>query len=425
MARSTSPEEQILTEPCLFAQVLDPAHRANPYPLYARLREAPVVRDENGVYVVSTMAEIRSLLADPRISSADMPKPRYYWTWNPLEDFILNPLRGWMIEHHRPFIFRDPPQHDVMRTSIMHHFAPERIKRLQGRIHGLVEELVDRMRGRERIDIVADFAYPLPVAVICELLGVPPGDAAKFSPWSSALTEGLEPFLRMNPDHLRANIKAYEDLGSYLAALMEEKRKHPRDDILSSLATCRDRKSQRLSKYDVVSTAILLLVAGHETTVTLIANSMLALLRHPEHLSRLREDPAFAPKIVEEVLRFDPPGQFRTRKTLAEIEIAGTRIPKGAPVVVLFAAANRDPRQFRDPDRFDPDRPDIQHLGFGSGLHYCLGAQLARMEAGEALAVLARRLEDPRLVADPPPYRSGASLRGPERLELEIAGVAA
>ncbi len=414
-----------MTDPSLFAQLLDPACRADPYSLLARLRETPVLRAENGLYVVSTMAEVRSLLKDSRISSEDVPKPRFDWTWNPIKDLVLNPLRARIIARHRPFLFRDPPDHDVLRGAIMHHFAPERMKRLQARIQALVEDLVDAMRGRERIDVVADFAYPLPVAVICELLGIPPEDAPKFHPWSKVMAEGLEPFLRANPDYMRANIAAYEELGTYLAALMQEKRKQPQDDILTSLATFKDKKSRPLSKYDAVATAILLLVAGHETNVNLIANGMLVLLRHPDQRARLRKDPTLAAAIVEEVLRFDPPVQFRTRKTLAAIEIAGTHIPKGAPLVLLLAAANRDPRQFRDPDRFDPDRPDTQHLGFGSGLHYCLGAQLARMEAGAALAVLARRLVDPRLVADPPPYRRGASLRGPERLEVEIKGIAA
>jgi cytochrome P450 len=412
-----------LTDTSLFSQVLDPARRADPYPLYARLRETPVLREEKGLYVVSTFAEVRSLLKDPRISSQDLPKPRFDWTWNPIKGLVLNPLRAWIIEKHRPFVFRDPPDHDVLRASIMHHFGPERMKRVQGRIDALVEDLLDKVQGRERIDVVADLAYPLPVAVICELLGIPPADAAKFHPWSTVLTQGLEPFLRASPDYMRTNIAAYEEMAAYLDRLMREKRKHPKDDILSSLATFKDKKSRRLSKYDAVATAMLLLIAGHETTVNLIANGMLALLRNPQHLARLRKDPTLASAIVEEVLRFDAPAQFRTRKALAEIEIAGTRIPAGAPLVLLFAAANRDPLQFRDPDRFDPDRTDNQHLAFGGGLHYCVGAQLARMEAGAALMALARRLVDPRLVTDPPPYRSGLSLRGPERLELRIEGI--
>lgn len=414
-----------MTDPSLFSQVLDPAHRADPYPLYARLRETPVLRDASGLHVVSTFAEVRSLLKDPRVSSEDVPKPQFDWTWNPIKDFILNPLRGYVMASHRPFLFRDAPDHDVLRGSIAHHFAPDRIRRLQARIQARVEDIVAAMRGRERIDVVADLAYPVPVAIICELLGIPPEDEVKFHPWSTILTAGLEPFLRASPDYIRANVAAFEDMSAYLDSLLKQKQKQPQDDILSSLATFRDKRSRRMSKYDAISTATLLLIAGHETTVNLITNAMLALLRHPPQLRRLATDPAAVSAIVDEVLRYDPPAQFRTRKALADIEIAGARIPKGAPIVLLFAAANRDPRQFPDPDRFDPGRTDNPHLGFGAGLHYCIGAQLARLEASAALVTLARRLVDPRLVADPPPYRPGASLRGPEKLELEIRGIAA
>jgi cytochrome P450 len=180
-----------------------------------------------------------------------------------------------------------------------------------------------------------------------------------------------------------------------------------------------------MGKYDLLATAVLLLVAGHETTDNLIANGMLTLLRHPEWLEKLRQNPALAPCVVEELLRFEPPGHFRTRKTLAEIEIAGTTIPKGAPLVLLFASGNRDPKRFAHPDRFDPDRADNPHFGFGGGPHYCIGAPLAKLEAETALVALAKRLVDPHLLEDPPPYRPGASLRGPERLRLRIASVAA
>jgi cytochrome P450 len=413
-----------LTEPGLLAQVLDHAHRADPYPLYARLRQTPIHRDDSGVHVVSTYAEVRRLLKDPNISSEDFPKPQFDWTWNPIKALILNPFRAWIIEKHRPLVFRDPPDHDVLRSSIMHYFAPERMKRMQGRIDALIEHFLDGLAGREHIDVVADLAYPLPVAIICELLGIPAEDQVRFRPWSAVLTQGLEPFLRASPDYMRANIAAYEEMAAYLGKLMREKRNRPKDDILSGLATFTDKNHRRLSRFDAITTAMLLLIAGHETTVALIANGMLALLHNPRHLARLREDPRLAPQIVEEVLRFDAPVQFRTRKTLAEIEIAGTKIPPGAPLVLLFGSANRDPLQFRDPDIFDPDREDNQHLGFGGGLHFCLGAQLARMEAGTALAALANRLVDPQLVADPPPYGAGASLRGLERLEVRIEGVA-
>ncbi len=179
-----------------------------------------------------------------------------------------------------------------------------------------------------------------------------------------------------------------------------------------------------MNDFDLIATAVLLLVAGHETTVNLITNSVLTLLRCPEHWERLRDDPGIAPRLIEEMLRYEPPVQYRTRLAVADIPIAGVTIPKDAPVVLLLASGNRDPARFADPDRFDPDRPDNRHLGFGGGLHYCVGAPLARIEAEVALVSLARRLKNPRLVEDPPPYRPGASLRGPRHLCLAFDGIA-
>jgi len=235
----------------------------------------------------------------------------------------------------------------------------------------------------------------------------------------------LDPDQRARAEDRLKSVADYDAITNYLSALVKEKRKRPAGDVLSGLASYKDKKLGRMGKYDLLANAVLLLVAGHETTVNLIANGMLTLLRHPNWLERLRQDPALAPRIVEELLRFEPPVHFRTRKTLAAIDIAGTTIPKGAPLVLLFAAGNRDPKRFAHPDRFDPDRAGNPHFGFGGGPHYCIGAPLARLEAETALVALAKRLVDPRLLEDPPPYRPGASLRGPERLRLRIAGVAA
>lgn len=209
-----------------------------------------------------------------------------------------------------------------------------------------------------------------------------------------------------------------------MSGLIAEKRKHPKDDMLSGLTAGGGPGFPAMGTYDLIATAILMLVAGHETTVNLIANGVLTLLRNPTEWRRLREDPTRAPRLIEELLRYDPPVQFRTRTTLAEIAIAGVTIPPGAPLVLLLAAGNRDPAAFPDPDRFDPDRSGTRHLGFGGSLHYCVGAPLARFEAEAALTALVRRLENPRLVADPPPYRAGSALRGPEHLRLAIDGVA-
>jgi cytochrome P450 len=415
----------VIPDTTLFAQVLDRANRADPFPLYARLRETPVVREDDGTYIVSTYAAIRSLLHDPRLSSDDLPKSKHARTGNPLTDFIINPVKDWIMDTHRSLIFRDPPDHTILRRLVMTQFTPERVRAMGGRVDAIVEDLIGRMRGREEIDVVGDFAYPLPVTVICDLLGIPQSDGPKFQGWSRTLAESLDPDRRAREEDRLKRVADYHALANYLSALVKEKRKRPAGDLLSGLATSKDKKLGRMGKYDLIATAVLLLVAGHETTVNLIANGMLTLLRHPEWLERLRQDPALAPRIVEELLRFEPPVHFRTRKTLAAIDIAGTTIPKGAPLVLLFAAGNRDPKRFAHPDRFDPDRAGNPHFGFGGGPHYCIGAPLARLEAETALVALAKRLVDPRLLEDPPPYRPGASLRGPEQLMLGIGGVAA
>ncbi|HUB64558.1 MAG TPA: cytochrome P450 [Methylocella sp.] len=409
----------------LFAQALDPVNRADPYPLYARLRETPALRNEDGTYIVSTYAEIRGLLQDPRVSSEDLPVFKRARTGNPILDFIINPIRDRIVETHRPLLFRDPPDHGVLRRLIMTQFTTERVRATSGRVHAIVADLIGKMRGREEIDLVGDFAYPLPVAIICELLGIPSGDEEKFQSWSATLAGVLDPDQWLQEEHRLKSIENYDAITNYLRAIIKAKRKRPANDVLSGLAAYKDKKLGRMGKYDLIATAVLLLIAGHETTVNLIANGMLSLLRHREWLERLRQDPAVAPRIVEELLRFDPPVHFRTRKTLAEISIAGTVIPKGAPLILLFASGNRDPKRFHDPDRFDPDRPDNLHFGFGGGPHYCIGAPLARLEVETALVALARRLIDPRLAVDPPPYRPGASLRGPARLPLRLSGVAA
>jgi cytochrome P450 len=235
----------------------------------------------------------------------------------------------------------------------------------------------------------------------------------------------LDPDQRARAEDRLKSVADYDAITNYLSALVKEKRKRPAGDVLSGLASYKDKKLGRMGKYDLLANAVLLLVAGHETTVNLIANGMLTLLRHPNWLERLRQDPALAPRIVEELLRFEPPVHFRTRKTLAAIDIAGTTIPEGAPLVLLFASGNGDARRFAHPDRFDPDRADNPHFGFGGGPHYCVGAPIAKLEAETALVALAKRLVDPRLLEDPPPYRPGASLRGPEHLALGIGGIAA
>ncbi len=306
----------------------------------------------------------------------------------------------------------------------MKEFTIARVRDSHARVAALVDTLIDRCRGRDRVCLVDDLSYPLPVAVICELLGVPEADEAQFHAWAIRLATALEPDARHDAAGRREITATFDAISAYMRRLIREKRRHPADDMLSGLAARGDRKNPAMGDIDLIATAILLLVAGHETTVNLITNGMLTLLRHPEELEKLKADPERAPRVIEEMLRYEPPVHFRTRKALGAIDVAGTTIPAGSSVVLLFAAGNRDPARFAHPDRFDPDRPDNQHFGFGGGLHYCVGAPLARIEAEIALVTLCRRLVAPRLLEDPPPYRSGASLRGPKNLGIGIAGIA-
>ncbi len=387
----------------LFTQILDPANRANPYPLYARLRESPVAPLADGFFAVSSYADIAALLHDPRVSK-DQRKTDI-------------PLTGAQRIEPRPFLFLDPPEHDRLRRLVMRQFTPARVNALHDRIVTLVDELLDAHRDQSRLDVVADLAYPLPVTVICELLGVPREDEARFHAWADTLAHSVDPDPGQKTD--QAALLAGMELRDYMQQLVADRRAHPRDDLLSGLAVGED-PAGRMDDANLVITMILLLIAGHETTVNLIANGTLTLLHHRAELERLRDSPERAPIVVEEVLRFEPPVQFVTRFALADIEITGTKIPRGSGIRPMLAAGNRDPARFFDPDRFDPDRPDNEHLGFSGGIHYCVGAPLARIEGQVALAALARRLVNPRLVEDPPPYRPNAVLRGPSHLLIDF-----
>jgi cytochrome P450 len=387
----------------LFAQILDPANRPDPYPLYARLRETPVAPLADGYFAVSNYADVAALLHDPRMSK-DQRKTDL-------------PLTAAQRLEPRPFLFLDPPEHDRLRRLVMHQFTPARVDALHDRIVALVDGLLDAHRDQSRIDVVDDLAYPLPVTVICELLGVPREDESRFHVWADTLAHSVDPDPGQKTD--QAAIFAGLELRDYMQKLVAERHAHPRDDLLSGLAAGED-PAGRMDDANLVVTMILLLIAGHETTVNLIANGALTLLRNPAELERLRDQPERAIRVVEEVLRFEPPVQFISRFALADIEIGGVTIPRGSGIRLMLAAANRDPARFANPDRFDPDRPDNEHLGFSGGIHYCVGAPLARIEGQVALAALARRLVNLRLVEDPPPYRPNAVLRGPSHLLVEV-----
>ncbi len=405
----------------LYEQILDPASRPNPYPLHAELRKTPVVREADGTYVVSTYDEIVALLHDPRVSSDPRNHPRLAGATSTLQEGPPGLPES--------LIRRDPPEHDRLRRLATRPFGPPHTP---GRIDALcpwlletTTGLLDTLAGNDRVDIVDAFAYPLPVTVICKLLGVPREDESRFQEWAEAITSAIDPTTGTYEERQARRYRTNAELGQYLAGLVDAQLRQPGDDLLSGMLTDSGPEG-RMSREDALSTAVLLLVAGHETTVNLIANGMLTLLRHPDVLERLRREPDLSVPLVEELLRYEPPVQFLPdRVTLADVDTAGTTIPKGSPLVLMLAAGSRDPERFHDPDRFIPDRSNNQHLGFGSGIHYCFGAPLARVEAQIALTELARRLEKPRLVADPPPYRPNPALRGPRHLLVEIDGVRA
>ncbi|WP_214105488.1 cytochrome P450 [Acrocarpospora catenulata] len=395
----------------LLERITDYASRPDPYPLYAELRAAGVARQAGGGYLVGAYHDIVALLHDPRISS----DPRN----------IAAPYRALVQpEEQISFIRLDDPAHHRLRGLAMRPFGPPhspgRLDAMRGQIAQITEELIEGLAGRSRIDIVEDFAYPLPVTVICRLLGVPREDEPVFREWSAAIIDFADIKAGEDPaERQRAGGQALTEMGRYLVDLAERRRGHPGDDMLSAFVNEPD-PAGRLTREELAATGVLLLVAGHETTVNLIANGVLTLLRHRDQLERLRREPGLLPGAVEELLRYEPPVHLRQRTPLANIEVAGTTVPKGVPLILVLAAGNRDPKRFHDPERFDPARTDNQHLGFGSGVHHCYGAPLARIEAQTALGALLPRLVGATLVQDPPPYRRGAMLRGPRHLPIEL-----
>ncbi|MFF8991629.1 cytochrome P450 [Streptomyces sp. NPDC014983] len=411
-----------MTQDPLVRRITDFANRADPYPVYQELRKTPVLHEEEGgPYVISSYWDIEALLHDPRISSdaANLAAGGQDPLLQPEETGGLPPS----------FLRLDPPEHDRLRRIANSAFGPphrpRRIDGMQGELREIVTGLIDGIGDARRIDLVDQFAYPFPVTVICRLLGVPREDEPRFRAWVDPLVASLDPGTRRDADEafVTAAREARMQLGMYLAGLVEKRAKEPRDDLLSDLVHSVGPDGA-MTMMEVLSTSVLLLIAGHETTVNLITNGMLTLLRHPDVLERLRHEPRLAPRLVEELLRYEPPVQLVPQRTcITDIEVRGVTIPKGSRIWLVLAAGNRDPERFTDPERFDPDREDIQHLGFGSGIHICFGAPLARLETQIALTELARRLENPRLVQDPPPYRENAVLRGPRHLEIAFDGV--
>ena len=310
----------------------------------------------------------------------------------------------------------DPPDHTRLRALVSRAFTPRSVSRLNGRVQEIADRLLDAVVGHDRIDLIAALGYPLPVTVIAEMLGVPAEDMDRFEGWSNDIALIVEPIL--TPAQVQNVRRASEELFAYFETIVEERRREPRDDLVSALLAA-EEEGDRLTREELLSTMLLILVAGNETTRNLIGNGMLALLRHPDQLRRLRDDPGLLEPAVDELLRYDSPVQLDGRVVREDLEMGGKRLRAGQKAIALLGAANRDPAAFDNPDALDIGRREKSHLSFGRGIHHCLGASLALLEARIAFRGLLDRFPSIQLAAEPR-YRDGIVLRGVGSLWIEV-----
>ena len=382
--------------------------RDNPYPLYRHLHATAPVQwnDVLGAWTLARYADVVLSLTDPHFS-ADR-------TIQPADD-------SWVA---KSMLVSDPPDHTRLRALVQKAFTPRMVDQLRPRIIAIIGELLQRIAERDgQFDLIADLAYPLPVVVIAELLGVPPEDRSVFHDWSAVLAASLDPLVSAE---LMARVyPAREALHTYLRGIIAQRRREPKSDLISALVSVEEPTLKRGARGDVLNEpelvvmCTLLLIAGHETTVNLIGNGMLALLQHRDQLERLQRSPELIGTAVEELLRFDSPVQMTGRLLTQPVEIGGHTIEAGNWVLPLLGAANRDPLQFADPDRLDIGRNPNPHVGFGRGIHFCLGAPLARVEGQLAIGALLRRF--PKLeLAGEPVRRNQITLRGLSSLPVSV-----
>jgi pimeloyl-[acyl-carrier protein] synthase len=380
---------------------MDPEFVADPYPTYHRLRaEDPVHLSPLGFWVLTRYEDVAAVLRDPRFAKEAMMAAvakRFGITQGTFGLSMLD---------------RDPPAHTRLRSLVSKAFTPKVVEAMRPHIQEIVDGLLARVAGAGSMDLIEEFAYPIPVMVICELLGVPVEDRERFKGWSLDIARGLDAVMLPVDSEvaIRSGI-ARQGLIGYSRELIAARRASPRADLLSALIAA-EEAGDKLSEDELLASCILLLVAGHETTVNLIGNGMLALLRHPAELRQLREHPELITGAVEELLRYDGPVQRTGRMPSEDVTIGGRTIAKGEMVMPFIGAADRDPAQFPDPDRLDITRSENRHVAFGTGIHFCLGAPLARVEGQIAINTLLRRLPTLTLVTEKPEYRQSLTLRG-------------
>jgi hypothetical protein len=376
-----------------------PAFRVDPYPTYDLLRSfAPRFFWEPWqLWFLTSYDDVNTLLRDDRFGHVS-------------EGFIFPERQRALFEMQSRWILTlNPPDHTRLRGLVHKAFTPRTVAQLRGTVQAMADELIDRATRGGDLDLVRDFAYPLPVAVICTLLGVPAADHARFHIWSDAIAASLD-LTEDEAVYNRAS-DATVDLLAYLDDLLRQRRADPQADLLSALAAA-EEAGDRLTREELLATCALLLIAGHETTVNLIGNGMLALLRNPDQWQRLKDEPGLGATAVEELLRYDSPVQLTSRVAMTDVAYKDVVFRAGTAVSFLLGAANRDPAAYSEPDRLDIGRENNRHMAFGGGIHYCLGAPLARMEGEIAFTTLARRLPTLSLATDEVTYRDNYTLRG-------------
>jgi cytochrome P450 len=385
-----------------FVEAMSPAFRDDPYPHYERFRGPnPLLRVADTIWFALGHGDVTNLLRHPGMSTDESHATTEIGKTGPGE------------VKTQSLLFMDPPDHTRLRTLVARAFTPRRIEGLRAATEAITAELLDAMvADRAPVDLIQAFAYPLPVRVICSLLGIPAADEAVFTGWSRGIARSLDPTVLRSAEIDAAIEQARSELRAYLGDLLEFRRRTPGDDLLSGLAAV-EADGDRISSGEVLSLAVLLLVAGHETTVNLIGNGVLALLRAPDQLALLRRSPERVSGAVDELLRFDGPVQITQRIATEDMEVVGCKVRGGDEILLVLGAANRDPTVFVEPHRLDVTRDARRHVGFGGGIHHCLGAVLARMETQIALAALLDRFGTIEL-AGTPVRRPTFTLRGPQ-----------
>jgi pimeloyl-[acyl-carrier protein] synthase len=374
---------------------------SDPYTYYAHLRQAmPVHCGPTGVWVLARYADVSLALRDSRFGRAGFRQ-------------LLNPKnsRSDDSDISASMLFQDPPDHARLRGLVSKAFTPRTIENLRSRIQQIVDDLLDRARDSREMDIIADLAFPLPVSVISEMLGIPMLDRNLFHGWSRDIASGS--------DEQQRSTDAHVAIAMYFRELIAERRQRPKSDLLSSLILA-EQQGDVLSEAELIDICGLLFIAGHETTANLIGNGMLTLFQHPQELQELREKSSLLPVAVEELLRYDSPIQRAGRVANTSVRFGDRTIPTGAVVSAMIGSANRDPAQFVDPDRLDIKRRDNCHLAFGAGIRFCLGAMLARAEAHIAIGTLLRRMPKLELAGDKVEWRKSVETRGLKKLRVRL-----